>query len=56
MTDHKNIFDVLDLTKKYSKNAHEHELKIHFDFENIIHAARKNKKKHHNFLKVMKHI
>ena len=56
MSGHKNIFDALDLTEKYSKNAHEHELKIRFDLENIIHAARKNEKKRHISLEVMKHI
>ena len=56
MSGHKNVFDVLDLIEKYSKNAHEHELKIRFDLENIIHAARKNEKKRHISLEVMKHI
>ena len=56
MSEHKNAFDVLDLIEKYLENAHEHELKIRFDLENIIHAARKNEKKRHISLAVMKHI
>ena len=56
MSDHKNIFDALDLIEKYSENAHKHELKIRFDLKNIIHVARKNEKKRHISLKIMKHI
>ena len=56
MSSLKSSFDALGLSEKYSENAHEHELKIRLDLENIIQAARNNDKKRTISIEVIEHL